>query len=181
VYAFAYDRRSSTLVGIKGGEVSTGVDYQSLIDSINQLWAEASATPFATFVLVIDPGQETPSPLWRQRIAEARTTTQPFRIVIVTSSVVMRGVMTAINWIRPNGAGQKTVSRATLEETIAWLEAEGGRARPIVPTLYAKAREQIENERGGAASLRSGSRLRSGRTASDPLEVLTKKTSNDVR
>jgi hypothetical protein len=181
VYAFAYDRRSSTLVGVKGGDVCTGVDYQSLIDSINQLWAEASASPFATFVLVIDPGQETPSPLWRQRIAEARTTTLPFRIVIVTSSVVMRGVMIAINWIRPNGAGQKTVSRATLEEAIAWLEAEGGQARPIVQTLYAKAREKVETERRGTASLRSATRLRSGRTASDPLEVLTKKTSNDAR
>jgi hypothetical protein len=181
VYAFAYDRRRSTLVGVKGGDVCTDVDYQSVIDSVNQLWAEASATPFATFVLVIDPGQESPSPLWRQRIAEARTTTQPFRIVIVTSSVIMRGVMIAINWIRPNGAGQKTVSRATLEEAIAWLEAEGGHARPIVQTLYAKARETVETERRGTASARSGSRLRSGRTASDPLEVLTKKTSNDAR
>jgi hypothetical protein len=179
VYAFAYDRRSSTLVGVKGGDVCTGVDYQSVIDSINQLWAEASATPFATFVLVIDPGQQSPSPLWRQRIAEARTTKQPFRIVIVTSSVVMRGVMTAINWIRPNGEGQKTVSRATLEEAIAWIEAEGGKARPMLHTLYAKAREQIENERRSSAPLRSASRLRAGRTASDPVQVLTKKASNE--
>jgi hypothetical protein len=160
VYAFAYDREASTLVGVTGGEACSDADYQRIIDSTAQLWAQVSAAPFASFILVIDPGQDAPSPRWRQRIAAARPKTQPFRTVIVTSSIVARGVLTAINWLRPPAVGQKIISLSTFEEAVDWLEAEGLRPCPILHTLYAKAREQVHAEQQVAPGLTSASRLR---------------------
>jgi hypothetical protein len=182
VYAFAYDRASSSLVGLQAGDGCTDADYQRIIDSSSQLWAEASAAPFATFVHVVDPGQEAPSPSWRRRLADSRPATLSLRNVIVTSSFVHRGVLTAINWLRPPAPGQKIVPLATFEAAVAWVEAErGGQPFPILRTLYAKARDQLLTEHQGASSLASASRLRAGRVITGTHEPLPKKTSTHGR
>ncbi|HEY4015768.1 MAG TPA: hypothetical protein VGM06_20650 [Polyangiaceae bacterium] len=151
MYTFAYDPWTSTLVGLKSGGTCTDGDYQRLLDSTNELWAQALAVSVATFVLVIDRDQPPPGPRWRQRLAAARPPSKPFRSVIVTSSIVERGVITAIHWLRPPAPGQEIVSLATFEEAITWLEAKGGGGPlPILRTLYEKARAQAQSEAGAA-------------------------------
>jgi hypothetical protein len=157
MYVFGYDRETSTLVGAKIGEPCTDSDYESIVESTTRLVVDAPANALACFVLVIDPGQPPPSPVWRKRLAQARAPSKAFRIVIVSSSIVERGIVTAIHWLRPPAPGQKVVSRATFEEAVAWLEAEGG-PRPILHALYADLQDPASWV--GTGSFRSEARSR---------------------
>jgi hypothetical protein len=141
MYVFAYDREASTVVGAKVGEPCTDRDYERIVESITRLLAEAREDAIAWFILVIDRGQPPPSAIWRQRLAKARVTSKAFRFVIVSPSSLERGAVTAIHWIKPPAPGQKVVLRATFQEAVEWLEAEGG-PHPLVHQLYARVREQ---------------------------------------
>jgi hypothetical protein len=142
MYTFALDARASAFVGLKSGASCTDLDYERLIDAHRRFWAEASTGSMAKLVLVIDPGQKPPSPRWRQRMAAIRDQSRPFRSAIVTSSLVERGVITALTWLRPAGPEQKIVAMGTFDEAVAWFEAEVGGCSTLLRSLYAKAREE---------------------------------------
>jgi len=145
MYTFAFDADGSALVGVKSGATCTDVDYERLIDAHQRFWAEASALSLPKLILVIDPGQKPPSARWRQRMASIRNQSRPFRSAIVTPSVVERGVITALNWLRPPGVGQKVVSTATFHEALAWLEAEVKGCSGLLQALHAKARKEARS------------------------------------
>jgi hypothetical protein len=157
MYVFAYDPKACTLVATKVGDPCTDHDYERIVESTTRLFADTPANGLACFVLIIDPQQPPPSALWRKRIAQSRVTRKPFRFAIITSSLAERGTLTAIQWLQQPTPEQKVASLATFPEAVAWLEAEGG-PRPILHTLYARVREQVQ--RGGAESVRSEGRLR---------------------
>jgi hypothetical protein len=142
MYTFAFDSAGSAFVGLKSGPPCTDVDYQRLIDAHGRFWAEASKRSLPKLVLVIDSGQTPPSPRWRQRMAAIRDQSRPFRSAIVTSSLIERGIITALNWLRPPGFGQKIVSTETFDEAVAWFEVEDGGCSDLLHSLYAKARKE---------------------------------------
>ncbi len=144
MYTFALDAGASALVGLKSGGICTDADYERLIDAHRRFWAEASTSNMPKLLLVIDPGQKPPDPRWRQRMAAIRDQSREFRSAIVTSSMVERGVLTALTWLRPASLGQKVVAMGTFDEAVAWFEAEVGGCSPLLRALYTKAREDTK-------------------------------------
>jgi hypothetical protein len=98
---------------------------------------------------VIDPGSSDPPATWRREIAEAGVEIREgTRIAVVSTSVVVRGAVTAIAWMRKPSYTLTMV--ATLDEAVALAEqsspGRGALARTLMEDLLARARA----EAGGA-------------------------------
>ena len=80
------------------GSDNSDDDYVRWIRAISEVVRE----PLATVVMVVEPGNPTPPAIWRKRIADASRQPRPDGLfIMVTISAVVRGALTAINWIRP--------------------------------------------------------------------------------
>jgi hypothetical protein len=157
LYLYAYDRSSSTLVGAKVGDPCTDEDYARIVETMVRLHAEVPPNGIAYFALIVDAGQPPPSALWRRRLALARAHGKSFRFVIVSSSILERGTVTAIHWLKPPTSEQKVISRATFAEAVAWLVSEGG-SSSVLNGLYVRVREQTAQATKGGT--KAGGHLR---------------------
>jgi hypothetical protein len=99
-----------------------------------------SAKHVVAFILDLAPGFEPPDAYWRRRFAEQRKGLEApgVFIAIVTTSRVMRGVLTAMNWISPEGPHVKSVQHATLEEAAAWVERMQGTSVAAIRSMFAR-------------------------------------------
>src|SRR5258708_38160222 len=78
-------------------------------------------------ILMADPDNPLPNAGWRRKIAEASTTLKSRPVfVMVSTSLVARGVVTAINWLRPPPY-EHAVYRA-FDEAGEWVARPRGRA-----------------------------------------------------
>jgi hypothetical protein len=93
-------------------------------------------------MLVLDPGAPAPGATWRQRYAEQRAAMRSPRVCIsiVTQSMVLRGVLTAMNWLKPEPPHVKSAPHSTIQESIAWHEATRGTRIPELASLCEHAR-----------------------------------------
>jgi hypothetical protein len=85
-----------------------------------------------------------PNASWRRRFAELRLQMKAKRRlnVLVTTSAILRGVMTVINWIQPPVHQEEQAIVATLEEGIRWVELKRGPSRALLERLYQEAQEK---------------------------------------
>ena len=93
---------------------------------------------------IVEPGASGPDAVVRRRIAAAKAGAGPHRMALVTESAVSRGVMTAIDWLSPSTAGQRSRAFATVHEARSWLEDECRRELDVLPRLIASARAALE-------------------------------------
>jgi hypothetical protein len=142
MYSFAFDKPSGLMIGVLKAKphFNEDEDYAILLDSIGR---SESATrpgdPFK-FILVIDPDVPMPNATWRRRFAKSRSKNLfPFLFVTVTSSQLLRGVLTMVNWVSPPHQNSSTASMASFDEAVAWLEEKTGRKIPIVKKLLEEA------------------------------------------
>jgi hypothetical protein len=91
-------------------------------------------------ILELMPGTEPPDAFWRRRFAVQRQAMRAPCVFtsIVTTSKVLRGVLTAINWISPAPAHVKSVHHATVDEAAAWIEIVQGCASDKVRALFSQ-------------------------------------------
>lgn len=80
-------------------------------------------------LVVIDAGHPMPGSAWRARIAEVTGLPifQPY-LAIVSQNPLVRGVLTALSWIRPKHYDDTVVPN--IREGIAWLEKMRGEPLP---------------------------------------------------
>jgi hypothetical protein len=92
------------------------------------------------FILDLHPGAEPPDAHWRKRFAEQRKNMGAPRvfIAVVTTSRVLRGVMTAMNWISPDPPHVRSVNHATVEEAAAWVELVQGTPVAALRSLFGR-------------------------------------------
>lgn len=77
--------------------------------------------------------------MWRKRIAEAtKCVGEGMLFALVSESTLVRGVLTAMNWIRRPLYEFSTFS--TFEEAVKWVEQMRGRPAPMLPVLL----EEVE-------------------------------------
>lgn len=101
MFAHEFDLELRAVVFLFSGKHNSDEDYAAYLDAIAELDRRAAGLEVIA-IQVIDPGNAVPSAAWRKRIADstAHMKSRPYYIMVTTSAIV-RGVMTAINWLRP--------------------------------------------------------------------------------
>ncbi|MBK7398218.1 MAG: hypothetical protein IPJ34_18480 [Myxococcales bacterium] len=122
MFAFAYEPLSGTAVFHFSGSSKTDADFERYLAAVDQLDTLAGGRADAAVVTVVEHGNPPPNAKWRQRIAERSRTLHTQAIaVLVSTSPLIRGVMTVLNWLAPQRFREQTVA-STFEEAVEWVE-----------------------------------------------------------
>jgi len=132
-------------VGIYTGAVGDE-DYAQCLSSMTEFERAVRGLPDGLVaILVTDPGVEAVPPAWRKRMASFNDNVQASRFLlsIVTPSSLIRGILTAINWLSPARPGHQRKAHETFAEACAWIEKIHGRPQPQLAELYHAARSKL--------------------------------------
>jgi hypothetical protein len=146
MYTYALDKGSVTMVGMLARPFGEDVDNQALLDSIAKQQAlSPSPGATATFVLIVDPSYPNPNARWRRRFAEARDSVRfpKALFAFVSPTPHLRGVVTAVNWMRPPSARFEGESFISFEEAARWIEEKQGKKMPVLQHLVEEAQGTI--------------------------------------
>ena len=151
MYAYAFAKESGLYVGIYTGDIQDD-DYARCVTSMTEFEREVRSLPdgFAA-ILVTDPGVEAVPASWRKRMAQFNDSVQArqYLLAIITPSSVVRGILTAINWLSPSRPGHLRKAHETFAEGQAWIEKNRGRPNPQLIELYGLARAKVALPRTG--------------------------------
>ncbi|HEX3772131.1 MAG TPA: hypothetical protein VHV30_14745 [Polyangiaceae bacterium] len=125
---FAYNPSLNVLCARASG-AQVAAHNEKLVVAIDELdrHGRTENHPVA-FLLELAPDCEAADPHWRRRFAgQRRSMTAPRAFIsVITTSRVLRGVMTAMNWINPDPPHVNSMHHATREESMAWIELVQG-------------------------------------------------------
>jgi hypothetical protein len=128
------------VASMAGGQVAA--DHERVYAAIEDLDRRGRelARPIA-MIFVVGPDNPAPDAYWRRRFAEQRKTfgSPHVYLSMVTQSAIMRGVLTAMNWIAPEPPNMTSATHATFEESAAWVEVQQGTPRTVLRALLADA------------------------------------------
>jgi hypothetical protein len=142
VYRSVLDRDAALLIGRFSGASNTDDDFERYLASIREADQGGMLKPGGIAVLLVDRGNPRPSAPWRKRIADetAHIRAPQALFVLCTSDALIRGVVVAINWLRPPGYEARVV--ATPPDVIALIRARrptvGDRAAELITALLAE-------------------------------------------
>ncbi len=142
MYEYASSADASLYVGVYSG-TTTDEDYEDCVTSMSAFEkAQRGHALGIAAILVSDPDVPPVPAGWRKRMAAFNESVQAssYLLAIVTPSPIIRGILTAINWLAPPKAGQKRVAHETLAQGSSWIEKQRGRSEPEIAELYRKAR-----------------------------------------
>lgn len=144
MYLLAYDRDAGLVVALSYGEL-TWADHVLSMETLDKLDRDGASGPQPLVtVLVIEPDAGTPTPQMRQDYAAAqgRMRAPKHLFLLVTTSKVVRGVITAVNWLRRPTASFHTEAFATFEQAAHYAEKERGTPLPKLSALLAEVERQ---------------------------------------
>ena len=148
MYVYAHDKFSGSIVAALTPvpTLNADADNEQLIQSILQQQHGAVPTSWGAFILITDAQYPNPDARWRKRYAELRNEIRfsEFFFILVTSARILRGVMTAVNWINPPSPRFQTEAFGTFEEAARWLE---DKRKQKLPMLY-KLRDEVQSKLG---------------------------------
>jgi hypothetical protein len=103
VYRSLLDRDAAVLVGRFFGPANTDDDFERYIASIREADQAGLTKPGGVAILLVERGNPMPNAHWRRRIADdtAHIQSKDALFVLCTEDPLIRGVLTAINWLRP--------------------------------------------------------------------------------
>ncbi len=138
--SFAYDDATVSLVVIRRrGPPPTDEDNERLVAALRSLRRHARGAAVA--ILAFGEG-DGPNAKWRRRFADFKAEAGPVRIALVTTSALYRGVLVAMNWMKPSTAEQRTMVVETAAEGRQWLESECDRPLALGRLCF-EARKQM--------------------------------------
>jgi hypothetical protein len=93
-------------------------------------------------VMIFAPGYPRPSATTRKRVTDVikRSRVRKYFFAMVTESILIRGILTAIQWVQPAPPGHEYTAHATFEDAARWLEERRGAPLPFLDRLLAEAR-----------------------------------------
>jgi hypothetical protein len=135
----AFDLPEAICVWVSTGPVNTDADFERYLAAIKSFDAACRGRRLPAGILVIDPGNPPPNATWRRRIAEETKdlVSNPL-FAMVTTSILQRGAITAINWIRPPPYEISVFE--TFEAALRWVEERRGAKVTVGARLLAEAR-----------------------------------------
>jgi len=142
VFVSTFDLVHAIGVWLFTGPTNTDDDYRRYIEEIHRLDPKGAGRDAPAAILIVDKGNPIPDARWRREIAEASATlkTENGLFVVVSDSRLVRGAVTAINWIRP--PPYEWSVHDDLNEAIRWVESKRGRPLPVIAELVAQARAE---------------------------------------
>jgi hypothetical protein len=124
MYFSVYQPSQTTLLTLSGGKLSEA-DWQQLYEDVLCLMKDSRQARRTMMMIAISQNDaERPNATWRRRFAELRNQSQQIPSVltaIVTQSLLIRGIITAINWIVPAKPTEHTIAVNSFEEAHVWL------------------------------------------------------------
>lgn len=151
LFAYASSKSTGLYVGIYTGDVSDD-DYARCVNSMTEFELELRRQlQGIAAILVTDPGVEAVPASWRKRMAEFNHNVRchEYLLAIVTPSSVVRGILTAINWLSPAKQGHIRRAHETFADACAWIEKQRGHSEPHLDELYRAARAKLALSRTG--------------------------------
>lgn len=146
MYAYASDEKAGVLTGVFSGVMSEQDYEQSLIEMkrVDQQ-AAARGRPFV-YVCVVDKDVPRPPAIWRKKFADANYNVQSgrFYFVMVTKSMLIRGVYTAVTWITAKREGQHYAVLGEVEQAQHWLQAQHHLECPDLNAMERQARRTLD-------------------------------------
>jgi hypothetical protein len=143
MYRSRIDAERGLLIGLFTGSTNDD-DYARYVESILEADRVTRPETAKLAILLVDRENPAPNAQWRKRIADAsaRIRTQGALFVLCAESPIIRGVVTAINWIRPPKYETRIVStpEAALEIVAERRASAVAAAKRIIEELRAEAR-----------------------------------------
>ncbi len=124
-YAIDEDRQAA-LFRVVSAKVSEH-QWEFYTNTCDRLLSDR-AGPSNITIILSEPGSDVPHAKWRQRFADIGARAKPDAVfVLVTQSTIARGVLTAVNWIRPFRFHYAAVPQLDEALTLAdgWRPGEG--------------------------------------------------------
>jgi hypothetical protein len=139
VLTFAISPERGAIVWYFSGKENSDDDYARYVASFAEADALGAKHAKPVGLLYVEPNNPLPNAAWRKRMAEASTSLRSKPVLAFCSqSPLVRGIVTAVNWLRPPPYEFNTVS--TFEEGLAWLEARRGESLPILGVLLGECK-----------------------------------------
>lgn len=145
MYEYASSKEPGLYIGIYTGDVSDD-DYARCVNSMTEFERTIRSQPGSlAAVLITDPGVEAVPASWRKRMAHFNNSVQAqqYLLAIVTPSSVVRGILTAINWLSPAKPGHVRKAHETFADACAWIEKQRGRPEPQLDALHRTTRAKV--------------------------------------
>jgi hypothetical protein len=141
----SFDFAAHVMVASMSG-VHVSADHARVFAAIENLdgIGRKQVRPIA-MVFVVARGTAAPDAYWRRRFAEQRKSLGSPHVFVsmVTQSAIMRGVLTAMNWIVPEPPHVTSATHATFEESAVWVERQQGTPRSVLRGLLARAESTV--------------------------------------
>lgn len=143
MYHSLLDLNAALLVGRFHGDTNSDEDFERYLASIRDADAAGLMKPGGIAVLLVERGNPMPNARWRRRIADdtANIRAQDALFVLCTEDTLIRGVLTAINWLRPPKYEVRVVGSVD-----ALLEL----VRTRRPDAAPRAEQMVRELRGGS-------------------------------
>jgi hypothetical protein len=119
-------------------EGDSDADYAQHVRGMKEVAVRAeSASQRLAILICQEPGFPAPNSGWRKKVAEmtASPSFRPIHCAIVTRNPLIRGVVTALNWLRKREYSEDIFG--DIEAALGWLEAGRGH---LLPALRATVR-----------------------------------------
>ena len=153
MFASASDDNTGTVLGVFSGAVVSDAHYEKSLTDMLRMDKHAAGSGMAlTYVCVVDSQVPRPPAVWRKRFSDANfgVKAERFYFVMVTNSMMIRGVYTAVNWVTPKRNGQHYGVVGSIDDAQRWLEAQGAQAGDLAP-LERQARRELGRTAAGSA------------------------------
>lgn len=140
VFRYAFEPVTGTAVFLFAGRHNDAADFEQYLAAIDVLDEKAGGRADALVVTVVDPGNPPPDAMWRKRIAErSRTLRTSATSILVSTSPLVRGVVTVLDWLAPKRFREQ-VTVATFEEALAWVTRRNLGREVVLQRLLDEAR-----------------------------------------
>ena len=144
LFTYAYDEQLGACLFLFSGKSNTDADFDRYLAAIDQLIERTRGRTDLAAMIVVDDGNPPPNAKYRQLMSQ-RVKGDDLKLVqvLVTSSPIIRGVMTVMTWVTKSRFEATTVC-ATFDEAITWVEARRGPRRTAFNLLLRRARRAAE-------------------------------------
>jgi hypothetical protein len=114
-------------------EGDSDADYAQHLQMMKEVAGRAEAAKKRLAIVICqEPGVPAPNSSWRKKVAEmtAAPSFRPIYCAIITCNPLIRGVVTALNWLRRRDYSEAIF--ADIEAGLAWLQASRGESLPAL-------------------------------------------------
>ena len=143
----AFDSNRLINFSLHTGDPLTDAETDQIVSYIEKMANALKANPSATATTVVLAETDTgPNAKQRKRIGEATKRLARHNEVLITSSAVVRAIMTAIRWFAAERADRKNATFSTYAEARAWLVRNGVHGTEIYDAMLAEVRARASSQ-----------------------------------